>query len=182
MRTGGSIRRRAAVGPGSTEETARADSATEGDETTHAGWGTTSRDYTAPAAGDISDRYVDCDHDELDVGNGVLPENVRCASKKTPFDYIFSKCRTIFLITSLAGSQRKYLYVWYRDFNCTAALPAEWILRSYVQDAMELLLLLLLPFYGHYTGQLALAGTEGFYWSKVLLPTCPCWRQLAHSD
>jgi len=45
--------------------------------------------------------------------------------KKTPFDYIFSKCRTIFLITSLAGSQRKYLYVWYRDFNCTAALPAE---------------------------------------------------------
>jgi len=32
----------------------------------------------------------------------------------------------------------------------------------------RLLLLLLLPFYSHYTGQPVLAG--GFCWSKVLLP------------
>jgi len=24
--------------------------------------------------------------------------------------------------------------------------------------------------------------TTGFCWSKVLLPTCPCWRQIPHSD
>jgi len=24
--------------------------------------------------------------------------------------------------------------------------------------------------------------TDGFCWDKVLLPTCPCWRQLAHLD
>jgi len=24
--------------------------------------------------------------------------------------------------------------------------------------------------------------TRGFCWSKVLLPTCPCWQQLSHSD
>jgi len=48
----------------------------------------------------------------------------------------------------------------------------------------------------HYPGQPALASTqnlsfltpvsqlrnEGFCWSKVLLPACPCWRQLAHLD
>jgi len=38
--------------------------------------------------------------------------------------------------------------------------------------------LLLLPFYGNdYTGQPTLR-TGGFHWSKVLLPACPCWRQL----
>ena len=34
------------------------------------------------------------------------------------------------------------------------------------------------PFYGHYTGQPALAGTpryeRAFCWCKVLLPACPC--------
>jgi len=24
--------------------------------------------------------------------------------------------------------------------------------------------------------------TRGFCWSKILLPTCRCWRQLAHMD
>jgi len=24
--------------------------------------------------------------------------------------------------------------------------------------------------------------TGGFCWSKILLPVCPCWRQLVHSD
>jgi len=42
------------------------------------------------------------------------------------------------------------------------------------------------PFYGHYTGQPALATPPvknwRFCWSKVLLFTCPRWRQLAHSD
>jgi len=44
--------------------------------------------------------------------------------------------------------------------------------------------LLLPPFYGHYRGQPVLAGirTGGFCWNKVLMPTCPCWWQLAYSD
>jgi len=24
--------------------------------------------------------------------------------------------------------------------------------------------------------------TRGFCWSKILLPACPCWRQLAYWD
>jgi len=40
---------------------------------------------------------------------------------------------------------------------------------------------------GHYTGQPVLASTssqelEDFVGAKFLLPTCPCWWQLAHSD
>jgi len=43
------------------------------------------------------------------------------------------------------------------------------------------------PFYGHYRGQHALAGTsrqevEDIVGAQVLLPACPCWRQPAHSD
>jgi len=45
------------------------------------------------------------------------------------------------------------------------------------------------PFYGHYTAYRSICvgrhlqlRTGGFCWCKVLLPTCPCWRQPAHSD
>ena len=45
----------------------------------------------------------------------------------------------------------------------------------------------LVQFYSHYIRQPALVGTPplrtgGFCWSEGLLPACPCWQQLVHSD
>jgi len=52
---------------------------------------------------------------------------------------------------------------------------------------LPLLLILLLPFYGHYSGQPVLASPpkwelEDFVRVRFLLPVWPCWRQIAHSD
>jgi len=45
---------------------------------------------------------------------------------------------------------------------------------------------LLLPFYGYYRtnciSRHPWLRTRGFYWSKVLLPACPYWWQLARLD